>query len=619
MPLSWNEIRHNAIAFARDWANESREQAERQTFWNEFFGVFGVKRRVVASFEEPVKKLSGSWGAIDLFWKAKLLVEHKTRGESLDKARSQAMDYIQALKTAGRDAEIPQYVILSDFARIAIHDLDADTETVFPLADLPQHVLRFAFIPGYKTHSLAPQDPVNLKAVDLLGDLHDALEAGGYSRPDLERFLVRILFCLFAEDTGLFEPEAFKLLIENHSKQDGSDLGGLLARLFQVLDKPIDKRGTNTLEELAELPHVNGHLFEEKLELADMTRTMREKLLKCCGFDWSRISPAIFGSLFQGVMEPLERRRIGAHYTTERDILKLVNSLFLDDLRTEFATIRANTGQRRDFMLNQFQQKLGRLKFLDPACGCGNFLVVTYRELRLLEIEVLKEIGRDKPNIQRTFDVNQLSALHVSQMFGIEVEEFPARIAETALWLVDHQMNLWLGEAFGQALQRLPLTDSATIRCDNALRIDWNEVLPASECSYVLGNPPFVGAKYQSASQKADMEMVVGRVPSFGLLDYVTAWYFKAVDYARSHTHTHTSNLVLSSPRTASARVSRLAYSGVNSSVAGFTFASHTARSLGEVRHAGRPTSTSSSSGSAFNRRMPSACTTTNTTRTTRS
>lgn len=556
MPLSWNEITHRAIQFARAWATASSERAERQTFWNEFFEVFGVKRRVVASFEEPVKKVSGSWGAIDLFWKAKLLVEHKSRGESLDKAKSQAMDYIQALKTAGRDAEIPQYVLVSDFATIALHDLDADTSVEFPLADLKAHVHRFAFIPGYKTHSLTPQDPVNLKAVDLLGDLHDALKAGGYSRPDLERFLVRILFCLFAEDTGLFPAEAFKLLIENHSKEDGSDLGGLLGRLFQVLDKPEDKRGANLLEELAELPHVNGHLFEDKLELADMTRDMREKLLKCCGFDWSRISPAIFGSLFQGVMEPLERRRIGAHYTTERDILKLVNSLFLDDLKAEFDKIAKFTGTHRLPRMKDFHTKLGKLKFLDPACGCGNFLVVTYRELRLLEMGVLKILY--PPGSGQLLDVKSLSVVDVDQLFGIEVEEFPARIAETALWLVDHQMNQRLGEEFGQVVQRLPLDKSATIRCANALRTDWNEVLPASECSYVLGNPPFIGHQWRSQEQQADMSLIWGDDGQFGRLDYVTAWYRKAFDY----THTHTRRSVLSSRPTASVKGNRRASCG---------------------------------------------------------
>jgi hypothetical protein len=522
MPISWNEIRHNALAFAKEWAGVSREDAEAKTFWDEFFKVFGIKRRTVASFEEPVKKLSGQWGYIDLFWKATLLVEHKSRGKPLDKAESQAMDYIQALKNEGRDDEIPRYLILSDFARVALHDLEEGDSVQFPLQDLHQNIHRFAFIPGYKQHKLDDEDPINIRAVELLGELHDALESGGYTGHDLERFLVRVLFCLFGEDTGLFERNTFTNFIENHTSEDGSNLGANLARLFQVLNTPQERRQKNLLEELAELPYVNGDLFAESLSFADFNRDMRNRLLACCRFDWSRISPAIFGSLFQSVMEPKERRQVGAHYTSERDILKLVRSLFLDDLRAEFEAVKGNKNK-----LKEFHAKLGKLTFFDPACGCGNFLVVTYRELRLLEIEVLKGLYKD----QRQLDIHGLSLVDVDAMYGIEINEFPARIAEVAMWLVDHQMNQRLSEAFGQYFVRLPLKKSATIKNANALRIDWRDVLPPERCSFVLGNPPFVGAKYQTDEQRSDLDHVAGTVKNAGLLDYVTGWYFKASEY----------------------------------------------------------------------------------------
>jgi hypothetical protein len=524
MPISWNEIRHNAVAFSKEWADESRENAERQTFWNEFFAVFGIKRRTVASFEEPVKKLSGTWGAIDLFWPGILLVEHKSRGKPLDKATSQAMEYIHGLKNAGRDDDIPQYVIVSDFATIAIHDLDEDATASFALGEFHQHVDQFAFIPGYKQHKLEAEDPINIRAVELLGDLHDALEAGGYSGHDLERFLVRVLFCLFAECTGLFERKAFTLYIENHTVADGSDLGMHLARLFQVLNTAKQRRQANLLEELAELPYVNGDLFREHLGFADFDRTMRNRLLTCCRFDWSRISPAVFGSLFQSVMEAKERRQIGAHYTSERDILKLVRSLFLDDLRAEFERAKGNKKK-----LEEFHEKLGKLTFFDPACGCGNFLVVTYRELRLLEIELLAALFKG----QRDLNVPNLSKLDVDSMYGIEIEEFPARIAEVAMWLVDHQMNQRLSETFGEYVARLPLTKSPTIVHGNALRTDWRTVLPPERCGFVLGNPPFVGAKFQTAGQRADMDEVASGVKTAGLLDYVTGWYLKATEYIK--------------------------------------------------------------------------------------
>ena len=332
-----------------------------------------------------------------------------------------------------------------------------------------------------------------------MGDLHDALEGGGYSGHELERFLVRILFCLFAEDTGIFEREAFRLYIEDRTKPDGSDLGPHLARLFGVLNTPPEKRQKNLDETLAAFRYVNGELFAESLGFADFNRDMRNSIVACALFDWSRISPAIFGSLFQGVMQPRERRQVGGHYTSERDIMKVIRALFLDDLRAEFQRIKRSKPQ-----LRKFHQKLGQLRFLDPACGCGNFLVVTYRELRLLEIEVLAALYSGR---QQRFDIHTLSLVDVDAFFGIEISEWPARIAEVAMWLMDHQMNICLSEAFGEYFVRLPLTKSPTIVCGNALRLDWKAILPPDECSYVLGNPPFVGKQFATGEQKVDMEI----------------------------------------------------------------------------------------------------------------
>ncbi len=540
MPLSWNEIRHNAIAFSHDWATASREDAEAKTFWDEFFAVFGIKRRVVASFEEPVKNIKGQYGYIDLFWSGLLLVEHKSRGKDLSKAGSQAFQYIQDLARSGRHDEIPRYVIVSDFARIALHDLEPDRQldlplfdqwrvqtTEFTLADFHKHIHSFAFIPGYKQQVFEAQDPINIEAVGRLGNLHDALEAGGYSGHELERFLVRVLFCLFAEDTGIFDREAFHLYLENRTAADGSDLGLHLARLFEVLNTPIEKRQKNLDETLAAFPYVNGDLFSEHLGFADFNRDMRNALLASTHFDWAQISPAIFGSLFQAVMEPKERRQTGGHYTSERDILKVVRSLFLDDLRAEFERIKKNKPE-----LKRFHQKLAGLRFLDPACGCGNFLVITYRELRLLEIDLLKEMYGG----QQVHDIGHLSILDVDAFYGIEIKEWPSRIAEVAMWLMDHQMNNLLSAAFGEYFVRLPLRKSPTIKCDNALRLDWKKVLPVDKCSYVLGNPPFIGKHYQSKDQKADLTQVFQGFKNVGDIDYVVAWYYRAAEYIQGTT-----------------------------------------------------------------------------------
>lgn len=539
MKLSWNEIRNRAIQFSKQWANASSEAAEKQTFWNEFFEVFGLQRKLVASFEAPVKKLSGNYGAIDLFWKGRLLVEHKSLGEDLDKAESQAFDYIQNLINEGRNNEVPQYVILSDFRRFALFDLEpeagAQERVEFPLKDLHKHIHALAFIPGYKQHKFEDQDPINIKAVEIMGRLHDALEAGGYKGHELERFLVRVLFCLFAEDTGIFERDNFTLLLENRTAKDGSDLGLHMERLFAVLNTSPEKRQSSLDETLASFPYVNGDLFAERLGFAEFNTAMRDALLACTDFDWSRISPAVFGALFQSIMLREERRQIGAHYTSERDILKVVRSLFLDDLRAEFATIKADRSTRRPERLKAFHEKLAKLRFLDPACGCGNFLVITYRELRRLEIEVLQALfPTDAHGLRASeLDVQAISKIDVHQFYGIEIEEWPARIAEVALWLMDHQMNLALSEAFGQLFLRLPLRKSPHIHVANALRTDWRLFIDPKECNFVLGNPPFIGKKEQNAGQKADMALVWGGTKGTGVLDYVTGWYRKAAQYTQ--------------------------------------------------------------------------------------
>ncbi len=533
MRLPFQEIRNRAIQFAHEWRDAHSERAEAQTFWNEFFNVFGINRRSVASFEATVRNLGGGYDRIDVIWQGVLIGEHKSRGEDLSRAASQAFGYVQSLTTQGRDEEVPRYVIVSDFARMVLYDLEAADPTQqavqFDVADLHQNIRRFDFLSGIQSRAADPEDPINIKAVEVLGQLHDVLERSGYTGHQLERFLVRILFCLFAEDTGIFEPDTFKLIVDE-SRRDGSDLGPNLERLFRVLDTPGDRRQSGLPESLAALPYVNGELFAERLDMAEFNADARNALLAATRFQWSKISPAVFGSLFQSILASeagaRRRRQIGAHYTSERDIMKVIRSLFLDQLRADFE--RAKT--RRPDLL-RFHDRLAAIKFLDPACGCGNFLVIAYRELRRLELEVITALHASKKLLD-TVDLELFTRIAVDQMHGIEIEEWPARIAEVAMWLIDHQMNLEASQRFGKPLLRLPLKKTAKIVHGNALRIDWNTVLPAAECSYVMGNPPFVGKKEQSATQKDDMQAVWGGVTGTGILDYVTCWYRVACRYA---------------------------------------------------------------------------------------
>lgn len=533
MALSWNEIKDRALKFTKEWEGESRERAEKDTFWNDFFDVFGISRRRLATFEEPVKTLKNTTGFIDLFWKGTLLVEHKSKGKDLDAAFAQASDYFHGIK----EHELPKYVLVSDFDRFRLYDLDENTHHEFELKEFHKNIKLFGFIAGYQKKSFKDEDPVNIQAAELMGKLHDLLEESGYEGHVLEVFLVRLLFALFADDTGIFEKDTFKEFIEVRTNIDGSDLGAWLAQFFQVLNTPADKRLKNLDEHLSIFPYVNGKLFEEPLPIAAFNSRMREILLECGSLDWGKISPAIFGSMFQSVMNPEERRNLGAHYTSEKNILKLIKPLFLDELWAEFNKIK-NAPKLNKSELLRFHEKLGNLKFLDPACGCGNFLIITYRELRLLEIEVIKLILAkiqkiDLNNIAgyAQLNVGHFTKIDVDQFYGIEYDEFPAKIAEVAMWLMDHQLNQRISEAFGTNYARLPLKKSAKIVNGNALRIDWEEVVPKAELSYILGNPPFVGYSLQSKEQKEDMKVVFADVSGAGVLDYVAAWYKKASEY----------------------------------------------------------------------------------------
>lgn len=531
MPLSWNQIKLNATKFAQDWKNAHYEKGETQTFYNEFFEVFGHRRRNVAVYEQKVKLLNDKRGFIDLFWPGMLLVEQKSAGKDLLKADGQANDYILALK----ERERPRYKLVCDFQTFELTDLETRTKHAFKLAELPDKVRLFGFIAGREQQTYRDQDPANVEAMEKMSRLHKLLEDDGYIGHDLELLLVRLMFCVFADDTGIFEADNFLRYIQDRTADDGSDLGAKLVHIFEVLDTPKDRRQKSLDEELQALPYVNGQLFSKVIRTPSFNKTMREALLECCYYQWSKVSPALFGSLFQTVMLPVEQRKKGAHYTSERNILKTIRPLFLDELREEFEGIKSSRGNQRESRLRKFQDKLAKLTFLDPACGCGNFLILAYREIRLLELEVLEALHPKNSMGMRTavldLDIAKLSKVDVDQFYGIELEEFPYRIAEVAMWLVDHQMNMKLSDSFGDILTRLPLKASPHIFHGNALTKDWAEVLPPERCSYVLGNPPFIGKKEQGAEQKAELNAIFEGVKGKGVLDYVACWYLKAAKY----------------------------------------------------------------------------------------
>ncbi|MDR3157882.1 MAG: hypothetical protein LBU11_02490 [Zoogloeaceae bacterium] len=520
MRLTWDKIQANAFAFSKRWQDGWNEKSEAQSFIRDFLAVFGAQdAAAVGRFEERGLR-DGGRGYMDYFWPKKLAVEMKTRGK-LKGALAQLQEYVLRLPAA----DMPELLMISDFERIELVRRTANVRVAFKTRDLHKHIRQFAGIAGYETaRAIEEQTEVNIRAAEKMAKLHDALKLHGYDGHDLEVYLVRLLFCMFAEDTGIFPRQSWLNYIEN-SQETASDLAGRIARVFEVLDMPDAVRAKRTLlsSDLWQFRYINGGLFQGALPFADFDAKMRQALIDCARFDWSAISPAIFGAMFQGVMDKERRREIGAHYTSEENILKLINPLFLDELWQEFERVKTVPKA-----LERFHDKLAELRFLDPACGCGNFLIITYRELRKLELEILKmRLGGS----QKVLDLEHLASLlkvRVGQFHGIECEEFPCQIAQAGMWLMDHQMNLRVSEFFGAYYARLPLTQSAAIVHGNALRLDWNEVVPKEALSYILGNPPFSGARVMGAAQKADMEAVFGDAKNAGNLDYVTAWFKKA-------------------------------------------------------------------------------------------
>ena len=526
--VSKDTLRVRATKFIADWKGQHRERSECQVFWHEFFAMFDVRSVDIGMYEEAAKRAStGGDGRIDYLIPWELAIEHKTTGEDLDKAMGQLIDYLPSLK----QKQPPKHLVTCDFAHFQWHNLETGESGTFPLDELIANLDLFWWLAGHTARgaeAFEDEEEANLKATDLMAKLYDAVVATGYDEHALREWLTRILFCLFADDTDIWPRNAFVNFIHFRTQSDGDDLGSQIRRLFEVLNmSPEERKKHHVSSELDDFTYINGDLFSNDLPMVWTNEDVRTYLLEACRFDWSRISPAIVGSMFQNVMTPAERRHLGAHYTTLENILKTIRPLFLDELEEELA--KANTVPA----LERFRDKLASLTFMDPACGCGNFLVVTYGELRRLERECLEKI-REKQGKGgwQTLGVHLLFKVNVSQFYGIELEEFPARIARTALYLMDHSWNREVSKVFGQYFVRFPIPASPHIaEEENALRMDWNDLLPAGECDFIVGNPPFIGKQQRNADQQEDMRIVFDDQTGSGVLDYVAAWYRKAIDY----------------------------------------------------------------------------------------
>lgn len=524
MPLSWNEIKSRAATFSNEWRDTSREEADAKPFLVDFLNIFGISQKRVATFEHRVKKIDNASGYIDLLWPGTLLVEMKSRGQDLDKAYIQAKNYCHGLK----DHELPKLILISDFNHFHVY-LENGQNVKFELPQLIENLKLFEELAGYQKREYFDEDPVNIAAAELMGKLHDQLKDVGYTGTALEAYLVRLLFILFADDSTIFQKGIFYDYIDQRTKDDGSDLAMHLDQLFQILDTPEDKRLKTLDEQLNQFPYVNGRLFSDRLPTAAFTSQMRQILLDCCKLDWGKISPAIFGSLFQSVMDSTARRNLGAHYTSEKNIMKLIKPLFLDELWEEFHACGENHNK-----LKALHGKISKLRFLDPACGCGNFLITAYRELRMLELAIVEKLLKG----QMVTNINHYFLVDLDQFYGIEVGEFPSQIAQVAMFLIDHQCNMMVSERFGEYIPLIPLQKSAIIVNENALSLDWQSIIEPlegetepSRFNYILGNPPFVGSKLMSPDQRIEIINLFQGVEGSGVLDYVSGWYKKASDY----------------------------------------------------------------------------------------
>lgn len=522
-----NEIRTKAARFALDWRDEpGDERQQAQSFVRDLLAVYGITHSRAAFYEKRVKRSStGNRGYIDALIPGLALVEMKSSGRPLEEAERQALDYIDDLP----DPEVPRWVITSDFHSFRLLDLQADVDAVteFPLARLRDHADKLAFLAGYgeRTFGSKAQEAASIKAAKLMASLYEALEGTGYDDHEASVFLVRTLFALYADDAGLWDRDLFLEFLETRTSADGSDLGPQLSLLYQVMGRERGRRQSNLDELIARFPYVNGGVFEDSLSIPSFDAEMRERLIEAAMFNWSAISPAIFGSLFQAVKDKAARRELGEHYTTETNIMKVIGPMFVDDLRQRFTD-----GYYDITKLKKLRADMAQMRFLDPACGCGNFLVVGYRTMRALDLEVLQRLQALTGDTARTmFFTEEHLAVRLSSFHGIELEEWPAQIAATALHLVEHQANQAMDRALGAAPEPLPLDRIRTIHVGNALRLDWSEVVEPTDHLYIMGNPPFLGHATRSVDQAQELRDV-WRKDDIGRLDYVTGWYAKSLN-----------------------------------------------------------------------------------------
>lgn len=447
----------------------------------------------------------------------KLLYMVLPTGSNVEKA------YFDALEAATHKE---RFVVVTDYERLMAKDMLYDKGIDIPFDELPDSYEFFLPWCGRETIEQIVENPADVKAATQMGRLFESIKTDNEDNAELTEealnvFLTRLLFCLFADDTHIFSKSQFRNALQRHTAEDGSSVQSFLEGLFDVLDIPVDQR-IDIKDYYEAFPYVNGGLFQKHYPIPRFSKTSRRKLLECCVSDWSAINPDIFGSMFQTVISEEQRRTLGQHYTSVSNIMKVLNPLFLDDLRAELDEIDAlPSGKWKERKVKDYREKIARIKVFDPACGSGNFLITAYKELCHLDMRAISMI-----------DELPFVGIHLNNFYGIEIDDFPCEIARLSLWLAQHQINMECYEKYNNANPTLPLTASGHIVCGNALRLDWNEVCPAENGTvYVCGNPPYSGGFYLDETQSADRERILGMVKNTGFQDYISCWFMLGSKY----------------------------------------------------------------------------------------
>lgn len=554
--MSPQEQKKAALEFSRRWKGRGDEKQDTQTFWTDLFqSVFGVENSIRHLRFEKRVKLEDSTRYIDVYIPdTKVIVEQKGKHIDLSKAEHQSggaslTPYNQARRYDNNlpASEKARWIICCNFERFEIHDMDsplAEPEVIL-LENLEKDFQKLSFIADVNVDYIRKEEQISVKAGQLVGKLYDLIlpQYDDPTNPEtlksLNQLCVRLVFCLYAEDTGLFgEKDKFYTYLSTF--RTGQFRKGLI-ELFKVFDTPYEERDKYMDPELAAFPYIKGGIFTEEIEIPQFTDEIIDHLLHKASLevDWSEISPTVFGAVFESTLNPETRRSGGMHYTSVENIHKVIDPLFLDDLQQELDGICAiAVKSKRDKALMEYQEKLSRLTFLDPACGSGNFLTETYLSIRRLENRALEAMGKEG----MLWFGEEFSPIKVKidQFYGIEINDFAVAVARTALWIAESQTMKETEHIVGRPIDYFPLKENPNIVEGNALRIDWNEVVSAAELNYIMGNPPFIGYAVQSAEQKTEMRDIFidesGKCfPYAGKIDYVAAWYRRAVEYMESN------------------------------------------------------------------------------------